>query len=208
MEKGLRLAVSGASSTGKTTLIRALGESGVLKAYRLRVLAIDERAILRQMGCEDTGCMATDALRSFQLRLLEEKITQEQGQTRFISELSFVAMAAYWTVRDCKRKEAADEMMVNRCRRFAAEYDLHIVLPFGAIPFEADGYRSRDMNLHQQVAAQIDKFLKEWRLRHIILAERDLAKRVEEVRFLLRLCLNHGTLAIGNASEGLTDATG
>jgi nicotinamide riboside kinase len=208
MEKGLRLAVSGASSTGKTTLIQALGESGILKEYRLRVLAIDERAILRKMGCQDTGCMGTDELRSFQLRLLEEKIAQEQGQTGYICEHSYVDMAAYWTVRDSKRKEVADDMIVSRCRRFAAEYDLHIMLPFGAIPFEADGYRSKDINLHQQVAAQIDKFLKKWRLRHVILAERDLAKRVEEVSYLLRLCWDRGILAIGNASGGLTDATG
>lgn len=182
----LRIAVCGASSTGKSTLVRALVESGVLREHGLRVLALDERAVLRRMGCRNTGCMSADLLRTFQLQLLEEKVACEQGQSGYICEHSYVDMAAYWSIRDASEENTAEDEVVSRCRMLSARYELHIVLPFGAIPFEADGYRSQNLDLHGRIARRISELLCAWGIAHAVLAEVAVAQRVIEVRRLLQ----------------------
>lgn len=182
----MRVGLSGSSSTGKTTLLRALSERSVLAQFGLELLFENEREVLDELGFRDTGAMASSELREFQRVLLDRKISREKGKTAFICEHSFVSMAAYWTIRDSVEEVEGSpglaDPVLALCRDGAALYDIHIVLPFGAVPFEEDGYRSRDMSLHERVAERIDHFHQAWEVNYVVLQSARLEERVEEVR--------------------------
>jgi len=181
----MRVAICGATSTGKSTLIRALTAAGVLRQFGLDIVETNERAILLDMGCMNTGTMTSEQLRRFQSRFLVEKIANEHGQQAYITEHSYVDIAAYWTVRDCLGDTADVNGIVKECRNYSMTYSIHIILPFDAARFKADGYRATDMNLHHAVAHRIDYFLSLWKLRHAVVRTTGLWSRVREVSSIL-----------------------
>jgi nicotinamide riboside kinase len=182
----MRIVISGSTSSGKTTLIHALAKQGVLERFGLKMLWTDERALLRAMGFKDMARMNVEELNEFQRRFVQRKIDNESGRDDFITEHSYVDCASYWVVRD-EPNGAAEDELTARCRHFAGHYAIHILLPFGGIPFRADGYRSTDQRLHRRVANQIETFLTVWQLPHVVLHESDLRRRVRKVTEALEL---------------------
>ena len=185
--RDMRIAISGSSSTGKTTLVKALSKQGVLQRFGLEAIWTDERALLRAMGFKDTAAMKEEELRTFQTRFVQQKIENEQGRDNFITEHSYVDCAAYWVVRDRIQTPASvqEDDLTARCRQFASLYAIHILLPFGAVPFQPDGYRSTDVHLHRRIANQITQFLASWQLPHVVLQEPNLKGRVQAVADVL-----------------------
>lgn len=91
-------------------------------------------------------------------------------------------MAAYWLERDAiGLPENEVTSFVERCRRAASRYDLHIYFPDGLIPFESDGYRSGVSDFHKRVAERIQRLLDEWGLEVVCLDMVDLATRADVV---------------------------
>ena len=183
----MRIAISGSSSTGKTTLVEALFKQGVLGRFGLKVIWTDERAVLRAMGCQDMALMNVEQLCEFQRGYVRQKIDNETGGDDFITEHSYVDCAAYWVIRDQRLNaaEVSEDELTTRCRQMAGQYAMHIVLPFGAVPFHADGCRSTDMDLHRRIARQISDFLTAWQLPHVVVQAADLPGRVREVTRVL-----------------------
>jgi len=135
------------------------------------------------MGFKDMARMNEEELQRFQRRFVQQKTDHEAGCDHFITEHSFVDCATYWVVRDQQSNDVSstEDELTARCRQLSRQYTIHIVLPFGGIPFREDGYRSTDLKLHRRVADQIETFLKSWHLPHVILRKSDLHGRVREV---------------------------
>lgn len=126
--------------------------------------------------------MNREELISFQLGYYEKKKQLEKGLNNFLSERSFVDIAAFWLIRDTFDQGISEQnKLVIPCHKESQKYDLHVFLPFGIIPFVSDGYRSEDIELHTKVSVQIKNFLNEWELKFVEITTDDLGLRVEKV---------------------------
>lgn len=178
----MRIALTGASSTGKTTLAKALLDDHRFNKYVRTLLKVDARKIIESYNCKNVDEMTRKQLQDFELRYFQIKKEQETEQDNFLSERSFVDIAAYWIVRDtydCTLEE--QEKLIEPCKQQSSNYDLTIYLPFGLFTFESDGYRSENMFFHKQIDNQIASYLRDWNIHHITLDFTDISRRVDAV---------------------------
>lgn len=178
----MKIALTGTSSTGKSTLAKALLEDKRFRKYACKLIKVDARKIIESYKCKNIDDMTRKQLQEFEINYFKEKKALESKQYNFIAERSFVDIAAFWVVRDTY--DLAIEIqnkLVEPCRVESRNYDLTVYLPFGVIPFEADGYRSVDLKFHSKIDNIISTYLKEWNINHITLGFADLDKRVDTV---------------------------
>jgi nicotinamide riboside kinase len=178
----MKIAFTGSSSTGKTTLAKRL--MGVA-SFSERVgdfITEDARSLLRSLGHSSMDNMHREELRVFQQLYYTQKADHEMNRTRFLVDRSFVDVAAYWLVRDAFDLPIVDQSeFENKCRTLALAYDLHIHFPIGQIPFTSDGYRSEDIDFHSRIAEMIEQVLAKWSVRFISITSSDLDSRVQQV---------------------------
>jgi nicotinamide riboside kinase len=186
----MRISLTGATSTGKTTLARALAATKESTPWDGSILNVGARSILRTMRDTQIDRLNASELRWFQLEYLRRKLAMEKNRDSYLVERSFVDVAAYWLIRNHTGSDDPDTgRIVEQCRSASKRYSLHIYCPFGVVPFEADGYRSEDMNFHHNVDDKIRTLLEEWDIRFITLTESDLNMRVRRVlKEVSRLC--------------------
>lgn len=179
----MRIALTGASSTGKTTLLNDLLRTAVFKRTKIVKSQLDVRKILHAMGIRADGKNANrQQLRDFQWALLEEKIRQESVLGSYITDRSTVDMAAYWITRDAINGIDADgERYLEKCQSYASRFDVHIYLPFGKIPFNEDGQRPIGRVYNENSCKAIQELLEKWNLPHVTLIKTEPHERVEEV---------------------------
>lgn len=176
------IALTGSSSSGKTTLARSLL---LIPSFRKRInklLSVNARSLLDQLGHKSMDSMGKKDFAVFQLCYFLEKRKMESGQDNYLTDRSFVDIAAYWSV---KRRPydpfEREEDLVTLCREEAKKYDLHIYLPFGLIPFQSDGYRSEKIEFNRIIDQKIMHFLESWDLERIILDSPEQSERVTKV---------------------------
>jgi nicotinamide riboside kinase len=179
-QKHMRVALTGTSSTGKTTLAQALRIEPALG--NLVFVGSISRELLREMGCRSMDVMTRQEMRDFQLAYLDRKLALESDLDSYITERSTVDVAAYWIVRDAfDLPKSQRDGYLRICREHAKRYDVHFYLPFGLIGFEFDGYRSENIEFHKQIDEQIRTFLDGWKLRYVVLDVLSLNERVARV---------------------------
>jgi nicotinamide riboside kinase len=184
----MRVALTGSSSTGKTTLAKKLLEVPEFRVHVDKFLTTNARGLLDEMGHHSMDRMRPDDRRSFQRAYFRKKQEMEEGQDRFVTDRSFVDVAAYWLRRDAPDRSPEEQAeLVRPCSVAAQRYVLHVYCPFGVLQFEPDGYRSEDLKHHQEIDAQTTTFLKDWGLRFVTLDTPSLDERVERVLQELRL---------------------
>ena len=184
----MKIAFTGTSSTGKTTLIKELFKYDDFKSYNLNFSTTDARSLLNNMGAKQMDLMTDSERIAFQKLYFQKKREQELGKDNFIVDRSFVDVASYWLVRECKSNVslANENDLLIKSKVFSMKYDIHFYFPFGLIPFESDGYRSQNNSQRKKIGVQIHTFLNEWQLKYISLDTKDLTKRVEIVMDTLR----------------------
>ena len=176
----MKIALTGSSSTGKTTLARLLRDHAALSG--IKYLSADSRKLLQRMGYRSMDLMTRQQLREFQVAYLHSKLDLESNIQSYITDRSTVDVAAYWLIRDTfDLPDTIRDEYIEKCRNHASKYDLHIYLPFGLLPFEFDGYRSHSLEFHEQIDKQIMKFLKAWKIKYITLDMPDLDIRLQRV---------------------------
>jgi predicted ATPase len=179
----MRVALTGASCTGKTTLLNDLLETALFKERGIKPIQLDNRRILSGMDLRADGVGAERGRRrEFQWKLLSEKKKLEINKFAYITDRSTVDMAAYWMVRDAEGAiDSEGEEYIAECKAFALQFDLHVHLPFGAIPFKADGQRPQDENFNKLTCETVLCFLDEWKLNYISLTQISLLARTNAV---------------------------
>jgi len=188
----VRIALTGASSTGKTTLLTDLLATAAFRNAKIVRSQLDIRKILDSMGIRADGVNATGRqLRAFQWALLEEKIRQEGGLTSFITDRSTVDMASYWIIRDAVNGiDDEGRKYLRKCQSYASEFDFHVHLPFGKVPFNDDGQRPTDRDYNEKSCETMKELLEAWAIPHVTLSETDPQGRVAEVlKFLIKASL-------------------
>ncbi|NUQ77828.1 MAG: AAA family ATPase [Polyangiaceae bacterium] len=182
----MKIAFTGTSSTGKTTLVRSLMKAPDFTKHVSRFLTADARALLEELGFHSMDSMSRDQLRTFQLRYFSRKQQIEQNQDHYVTDRSFVDVAAYWVQRDTLEIPAERNRLVLPCLGEAKKYDIHFYIPYGSIDFEPDGYRSNDLRFHQRIDRQILEFLKEWQLPYIQIQPPNHDERIKIVLDYIR----------------------
>lgn len=178
----MKVAFTGSSSTGKTTLARRLERRADFSVRFGQVVGEDARSLLRAMGHMSMDEMSRDELREFQRRYFDRKATKESLLQSFLVDRSFVDVAAYWLVRDSHDLPSPErDGLVASCEKLAKGYDLHVYFPMGVVPFQSDGYRSEDSTFHRRIDAKIAELLSLWKLRTIRLAGRTPEEREDEL---------------------------
>jgi predicted ATPase len=183
----MRIALTGASSTGKTTLLNDLIQTPALIKCGIKSVLMDTRRILSKMGLRADGFGSDPGrMKAFQWALLEEKVKLENLETNYITDRSTVDLAAYWLIRDVKGGlSEEDERYISDCKAFASKYDLHLHLPFGAIPFTDDGHRPKERLFNECICRTVNRLLYQWNLPHLRLESVDRLERVREVLSLI-----------------------
>ncbi|MCK4623340.1 MAG: ATP-binding protein [Desulfuromonadales bacterium] len=179
----MRIALTGASSTGKTTLLNDLLMTPMFKQHGIINVQLNIRGIIDTIGIQADG-RGTNyrQRRKFQWTLLEKKTLQESSHVSYVTDRSTVDMAAYWIVRDTKGPlDTEGEKYLTKCREIASKYDFHIHLPFGAIPFVSDGQRPSSEIYNKKTCEAMKGLLEQWELPHISLTQSGREERVEEV---------------------------
>ena len=118
----MRIAISGASGTGKTTLATALAAH-----YQLPINPIGSRTVAKAMGYENPYDVDRDGKRfEFQEKLFEMKRAWEQEHEHFVTDRSYLDNLTYCALHMAERttEEVVDYHMAAMDR-----YDVVLVLP-------------------------------------------------------------------------------
>jgi len=178
----MKIAFTGTCSTGKTTLGERLVRDRRLSSFNLAIVSADARSILTGFGHQSLDRLTQIDLCAFQLQYFVKKLEQEADLANYITDRSFLDIAAYWTQRNGSiLPEHEQRYLVGQCQRASARYDLHVYLPFGAIPFVDDGYRATDRTLEESIDRKIQSLLMDWGLKFVKVNQVVIEARVEEV---------------------------
>lgn len=189
----MRIALTGTSSTGKTTLAHQLMATSAFTNIIPNLITEDARQLLRSLGHRSMDVMTPAELRQFQQLYLEKKIATEFQRSDYLVDRSYVDVAAYFLVRDSREMDTASvQSYVETCRVHALDYDLHFFLPYGRIPFKLDGYRSEDLAFHAAIDRQIQTLLEQWNIYTVRVSALDIGDRVREVLRVLSGHLERG----------------
>lgn len=179
----MRIAICGAGSTGKTTLSKKLLDEPLIKQLNLKSIDVDARRIIDAMHHMNIDNMTCEERIAFQREYAATKIALEENETDYITQRSFVDIAAYWVVRDAVNETIQfKQEMIDLCRKWAMRYDKHIFIPFGQIPIEFDGYRSLDTAQYYAVSEKIEWYLNEWKIGYHRISSANLCQRIESAK--------------------------
>jgi hypothetical protein len=118
----------------------------------------------------------------FELLHFSQKMWREHSRDRFITDRSFVDVAAIWVERDTRGMSSElQELLVDPCRPLAAGYDFHCYFPRDVIPFVPDNVRSTNDDYHRRVDSRIRSLLEAWRLPYLTMSTADIHDRVSQV---------------------------
>lgn len=178
----MRIAFTGTSSTGKTTLAERLMQLPSFRDHVDTLISSISREIIDQMHFPSVDEMTRHQSQLFELLHFSRKLWREHSLDRFITDRSFVDVAAIWIERDTRgMSPELHELLVGPCRSLSARYDFHCYFPRNVIPFVADGVRSANEDYHNRVDARVRSFLDAWNLPYITISEAGIENRVSQV---------------------------
>jgi nicotinamide riboside kinase len=184
----MKIAITGSSSTGKTTLAISLLNENRFHKYATNFLSADARSLLIKGGFKNMDNMTTRQTMMFQTQYFYRKKKIENEQSNFITDRSFIDIAAYWFIRDSiNEPRKIQNKLIDLCKIENQKYDFLIYLPFGLIEFENDGYRSKNLDFHRTIDNQIKIFLEQWNTNYIALNTNILTQRINTVLEYLEL---------------------
>ncbi|ADU61437.1 MAG: ATP-binding protein [Pseudodesulfovibrio sp.] len=184
----MKIALTGPSSTGKTTLMNDLLDCSSMSQIDASCARVDIRSLLRNLGlrADGKGCNK-EQMRKMQWAILEEKQRVEKTLDSLVTDRSYLDLAAHWLHRDGTDDEET-KVYVNQCVELAsANYDWHIYLPLGRIPFVPDGERPEDMGFQLAVNTSIEQLLGRCDSNVLVLRESDRRASIKEILLNLGL---------------------
>lgn len=151
-----RVALSGSSGTGKTTLGQRLAD-------RLGVTFIDEGFRRRLEAGLDVHALGRDGFRALMWELWEELLAAEADAIArtggFVSDRSSIDFAAFWMHYRFTDHVEETERFVTTTLDHARHYDRIVALPWGVLPLVDDGVRHPNRWLQRHFQATLEGFL-------------------------------------------------
>lgn len=176
----MKIAFTGASSTGKTTLAKALE-----KKFELKYINVDSRRIIDDLNHSNIDNLNKQEFIEFQKRWLGKKLINEKNINNFITDRTYIDAIAYMSNRNINNVE----LFYNYIKKMDI-YDFIFYLPIGRIPFLDDGYRSKNKESNKNVDNFIVELLEKNSIEYYKIIIPDLERSLE---YILDI--------IGNANE-------
>jgi hypothetical protein len=178
----LRIAFTGTGSTGKTTLAEKLMQVSAFRAHVDMLISSISREIIDYFDLPGVDEMTPVQSQLFELLHFSRKLWREHSRDRFVTDRSFVDVAAIWVERDTRGMSSdLQELLTEPCRSLSGQYDFHCYFPRGVIPFVRDGVRSTNEEYHGRVDARIKSLLDAWNLPYITVTASAIADRISQV---------------------------
>jgi len=167
----MKIAFTGASSTGKTTLAKAVEEKLLLK-----YINVDSRKIIDDLRHSNIDNLNEKEFLEFQKIWLNEKLINERSIDKFITDRTYIDAIAYMRNRNINNFELFD----NYIKKMDV-YDYIFYLPTGRILFLNDGYRSKDEESNKNVDNLILELLEKNSIKYYKVVIPDLASSLEYI---------------------------
>jgi nicotinamide riboside kinase len=154
---GLRIAITGAQGTGKTTLAERLsGELG------LPLIPESSREVARRLGIAHLSQLSVDGFARFEKLCLESQLSHERRHAAFVSDRCTLDGAVYWLKwLGQVRPPEETEGFISMARENMANYDHVFYLPVEFSP-QGDGFRSTDRRYQREVDGYFTQLFREW----------------------------------------------
>ncbi len=138
----MKIAISGASGTGKTTLARMISEH-----YQIPLNPVGSRTVAKEMGFDNPYDVDKAGLRvEFQSKLFEAKRKWEQEHDSFVTDRSYMDNATYCALH---MAEHLTEKILLEHMKAMEIYDFVFKLRLDAFQSLDDGVRQTNKLYHQ-----------------------------------------------------------
>ncbi len=167
----MKIAFTGASSTGKTTLAKAMEEK-----IPLKYINVDSRKIIDELKHSNIDNLNEQEFLEFQKIWLNEKLINEKSIENFITDRTYIDAIAYM-----RNRNITDIELFNSYLKKMEVYDFIFYLPIGRIPFLNDGYRTKDEESNKNVDKYILDLLQQNDIKYYKVDISDLESSLEYV---------------------------
>jgi len=175
----MKIALTGSSSVGKTTLSREIAKI----SDSLEYVTVDARSIIEAFGIKNVDKLSTKYFKLFQKEWVESKIKNELIVKNFITDRSFIDPLAYM-----KERDIIDNTLKEKCISYMNNYDIVFYIPFGKIPFKSDGYRSNNIERHKNIDKNIQILLEENKINYYTIEEISVEDRLQ---YMMKIINNY-----------------
>lgn len=180
----MKIAFSGASGTGKTSVARELLQTPFAEAQGLLLVGVDSRALLTTLGLGLANKISSTQYRVFQTMYISRKIVAESIDDSFVTERSFADCLAYWRIHCAQSATTEENELIERiCRDRISQYDVHFLFPVGYLKLEEDGFRHTQIDYHAKYQAVLQGILTDFGISPLTMPRASVNERV---RFLVQ----------------------
>lgn len=174
----MKIALTGASSTGKTSVAHRFVDSRYAKIHNYQILGVDSRALLRTLDLGSSEAISSSDYRVFQTMYISRKIHIESHKMNFVTERSYADCLAYWRIH-CQPTATPEEndLIHKICMKFVMSYDFHFLFPTGYLTIEDDGYRHTLEEYHANFQTELERIFDEGKITPIVMPRASIEER-------------------------------
>ena len=176
----MRIAFTGASGTGKTSVARCFVQSDANRSLGYSVVGVDSRLLLSSLGLASVHDMPSSVYRVFQTMYLSQKLLVEEAAYRYLTERSFADCLAYWRVHCAETAAPSEnELIESICKANISRYDMHFFFPTDTILLVEDGFRNTREEYHREFERVLMDILDDCNIEAVRMPHASVTERVD-----------------------------
>ncbi len=178
----MKIAFTGASSTGKTTIANILCESFL---YENGLTLLRPKDVREKIRCQVDLLNMEDRLKLQHEIFCEKKLLESSGKDNFLIERSFVDLLAYRKSVEAPLEKNEEYEYINLAR----QYSIHFYFPHSVVPYQYDGKRPCE-DFSKKISQDIKRILDFYKIEYIALDVLDLKERFNIIKEFILSCRN------------------